>query len=106
MARMNEESAQERVNLYVYFRIRADVSSGTARSRILAMQQALAGRSGVQGRLMRRREEGGTWMEVYEAVPNPAVFEAELQAAVAESGLLDLIEPGSARHVERFVECA
>ena len=66
------------------------------------MQTALAQESGVDGRLLRRVDGSGTWMEVYDDVPDPDRFERELMAAVARFGLRSLLAPGAERHVERF----
>jgi 3-methyladenine DNA glycosylase/8-oxoguanine DNA glycosylase len=66
------------------------------------MQASLARATGVQGRLLRRVGDDGTWMEIYEAVPEPERFERELAAAVAAGRLEGLLSPGATRHVERF----
>lgn len=66
------------------------------------MQTALAHESGVDGRLLRRVDGSGTWMEVYDDVPDSDRFERELAAAVVRFGLHSLLAPGAERHVERF----
>ncbi|HRQ57986.1 MAG TPA: DUF4936 family protein [Azoarcus taiwanensis] len=90
-------------SIYVYYRLRADVSSETACARIATMQQAVTERTPVTARLMRRLEDTTTWMEIYEHVTNVREFEAVLAEEVAVARLDDLIEPGSARHIEHFV---
>lgn len=92
------------VSIYVYYRLRADVSAEVACARITSMQERVTIRSRSASRLMRRLEDPTTWMEVYEQVGNVREFEAVLAAEVAEAGLDDLIEPGSARHIEHFVD--
>lgn len=90
------------VDLYIYYRV---IDTAEAVARVRALQAAVAARSGVRGRLMRRRDEDATLMEIYPAVLDPAAFEAVLEEEVASHGLAELIEPGTARHVERFI-CA
>lgn len=99
-------SDSSRTHYFIYYRIRAGVDAPDARAQVRAMQLALAGRTGVAGRLMERRDDGVTWMEIYEGIMDPAVFDEALDSETAAHQLADLIEPGSARHVERFVECA
>ena len=89
---------------YVYFRIRHEVDHDDARQRIRAMQLRITERTGVPSRLMSRLDDADTWMEVYEPVTDHLAFEAALQAEVDSAGFQSLIEPGSARHVERFTD--
>ena len=51
---------------------------------------------------MTKREEPNLWMEVYEAVSDSAAFEHALDNAVQELQLVQLLAPGSLRHVECF----
>ena len=67
-----------------------------------SLQAALARATGVPGRLLRRVEDDGTWMEIYEGVADAEGFERELAAAVARARLETLLAPGAVRHVERF----
>ena len=85
---------------YIYYRTTA--SAAQVREAVGAMQTALAHESGVGGRLLRRVDGSGTWMEVYEDVPDPERFELELAAAVVRFGLRSLLAPGAERHVEQF----
>lgn len=86
--------------LYVYYK--AAPSPETA-ERVREMQAELAATSGVRGRLMRRRDAPGTWMEIYEDIGAFEPFEAALDDAVARHRLADLLAPGERRHAERFV---
>jgi len=43
-------------------------------------------------------------MEIYRGVRDRQAFEAALEAAVEANRLDEIIEPGSARHLECFVE--
>lgn len=92
------------MSYYVYYRLRAGMDHAEALVRITAMQQALQERTGVAGRLLARRDDDATWMEIYEPVVDPLPFEHALQQAVESADVPALIEPGSARHMERFVE--
>jgi hypothetical protein len=88
-------------SLYVYYKTAPEAEVAP---RVHAMQRELARQSGVQGRLMRRRDDAATWMEVYEGLVDLDRFEATLADAVARHGLDDLVRPGERRHAERFVE--
>lgn len=87
------------VELYIYYRV-DDVAAAIERAQ--AMQQALATRSGIRGRLMQRRDDAHTLMEIYPGVTDAAAFETALAEAVTACGLDALVQPGTARHVERF----
>jgi hypothetical protein len=88
-------------SLYVYYKTAPDAAVAP---RVHGMQSELARRSGVQGRLMRRRDDACTWMEIYEGIGDLEAFEATLAEAVARHGLEDLPRPGERRHAERFVD--
>ncbi|NMG31538.1 DUF4936 family protein [Aromatoleum evansii] len=94
------------VHYYVYYRVRADAEHEDAEATVRAMQAALERRTGVAGRLLERRDDAVTWMEVYEGVADPEAFEAALRIETDAHQVADLVEPGAARHTERFVECA
>lgn len=86
---------------FIYYRTTA--AADEIRKRVGDMQRALAQESGITGRLMHRADDPTTWMEVYEAVPDPASFERSLDAAVLQFGLGRLLGADGRRHVERFV---
>ena len=85
---------------YVYYRSAA--APAAVREAVVAMQASLARATGVQGRLLRRVENDGTWMEIYESVADPERFERELAAAAAGARIEALLAPGATRHIERF----
>jgi Domain of unknown function (DUF4936) len=85
---------------YVYYRSAA--APAAVREAVVAMQASLARATGVHGRLLRRVEDDGTWMEIYETVADPERFERALAVAAADAGLEALLAPGATRHVERF----
>ena len=62
---------------------------------VQALFSALEKRCGVRGRWMRRRDDPGTFMEVYEDVKDEAGFEALLERESAGLGLQ--------RKLERFI---
>lgn len=86
--------------LYVYYKTSADA---VVAPRVGAMQAQIARLTGVRGRLLRRRDDPGTWMEIYDDIGSFESFEPLLAAAIAEHGLEDLVRPGERRHAERFV---
>lgn len=69
---------------------------------IAAMMADLSRRTGVSGRLLVRRDEPATWMEIYEDVADAAMFERELSGAVVRHGIARLDGMGN-RHIEAFV---
>ena len=85
---------------YVYYRSAA--APAAVREAVVAMQAAVARATGVQGRLLRRVDDDGTWMEIYESVADPERFERELADAAAGARLEALLAPGAIRHIERF----
>jgi hypothetical protein len=84
------------LNYYVYYRIAPDQAAGL-KPRVDALFAAIERQFGVRGRWMRRRDDPGTYMEVYEDVKDEAGFEALLEREGARLGLQ--------RKVERF-QCA
>ncbi len=81
---------------YVYYRVDADRLPALRRD-VERLFETIEGATGVRGRWLRRRDEPGTYMEVYEDVSDDGAFEALLEREAAALGL--------ERHVERFV-CA
>jgi IMP cyclohydrolase len=83
-------------NYYVYYRVdpvRLDELRGAIERLFATVEREI----GVRGSWMRRRDEAGTYMEVYEGVKDERAFEALLAREAASLGL--------ERKVERFV-CA
>lgn len=90
-----------KLNYYIYYRVPAE-NAARARAAVSAMQRELSDIVGIGGRLMRRRDDETTWMEIYENVADTERFEAELGALVERHGLAALLAPGSARKREVF----
>lgn len=86
---------------YVYYRVPA-VNAVRAREAVGALQRALSDATGIGGRLLRRRDDETTWMEIYEDVPDGARFETKLAELVERHGISALLAPGSSRKQEVF----
>ena len=84
------------MNYYVYYRV-APEDAAQLRPKVEALFASIEKNCGVRGRWMRRRDDPGTYMEVYEDVKEEAGFEALLEREGAKLGLQ--------RKVERF-QCA
>lgn len=84
-------------SLYLYYKV-ANFDAGLYR-RLLALQQELCSRCGVSARLLRRRDDPTTWMEVYEDIADDTAFAASLAEAAERHGVSALI---GARHAEWF----
>ncbi len=98
-------SADAEIHYYIYYRIRNAIDADDAQASVRAMQAALAKRTGVTGRLLRRAHDTMTWMEIYEGVTDPNAFEAALRAETESHRLDALVDTGGVRHIERFSEC-
>lgn len=92
--------------VFIYYRLDEDCNRDSAHRSIRGMQEAVAARTGVKGRLLMRRDDALTWMEVYAGVTDVEGLERALDAVGRELGVGIWIEPGSTRNVERFIECA
>jgi len=90
-----------KLNFYIYYRVPAQ-NADRARAAVNALQRELSDNAGVGGRLLRRRDDETTWMEIYENVQDGARFEAELAKLVERHGLAALLVPGSSRKQEVF----
>ena len=88
------------VHYYVWYRVTGDASA--ARAAVDAALHDVFRLSGVAGRVLVRRDDPRTWMEVYEHVGDDALFERELAAAVSRHHVAQHAE-GGVRHVEPFV---
>ena len=86
---------------YIYYRVPAG-NAVRAREVISALQRELSEATGVGGRLLRRRDDETTWMEIYESVHDSSRFESKLAELVERHGLLALLAPGSSRKQEIF----
>jgi hypothetical protein len=90
-----------KLNFYIYYRVPVQ-NAERARVAVNELQRELSGIAGISGRLLRRRDDETTWMEIYENVQDGARFEAELASLVERHGLAALLVPGSSRKQEVF----
>ena len=86
-------------NYYVWYRLDGD--GGEAHKAIDAMLKDMFVHAGVLGRVLVRRDDPRTWMEVYENVADARLFEEKLHAAVHRHDVARFAENG--RHLEPFV---
>jgi hypothetical protein len=86
---------------YIYYRVPAG-NAVRAREVVGALQRELSEATGIGGRLLRRRDDETTWMEIYESVHDSSRFESKLAELVERHGLLSLLAPGSSRKQEIF----
>lgn len=88
---------------YIYYRVDA-AKTGACAVAVEYLLDAMHKKTGIQGRVMKKRNEPLLWMEVYENVTDEAGFEWELAEAVTGSGIGKLLQEGSSRHTECFSE--
>ena len=86
---------------YIYYRVAAQQAE-SCEVRVLELITALKERTGVAGRLLKKRSEPLLWMEVYENVRDDAKFELELEQAAAQSKFGECLQEGTARRLECF----
>ena len=90
-------------HFYVWYTVRGDLREAVIA--VHALFDTVQSRTGVAGRLLARRDEPSTWMEVYENVDDTGGFGRMLDRLAAEHGVLSFIEDGR-RHTERFAALA
>jgi hypothetical protein len=86
---------------YIYYRVdpaRATAGEPCVRELLAAVRE----KTGIEGRLMKKRGEPNLWMEVYENVVEAGQFEWELADACGRLKIQELLLPGTVRHVECF----
>ena len=91
--------AQGEAHVYVYYRVAADTAR--ARAAVAALLAAVAGATGVAGRLLARCDDAATWMEIYEPVPDATAFLRQL-AALAHAHRVAGFAVDGERHTECF----
>jgi hypothetical protein len=88
-------------NYYVYYRVDA-AKTGPCAVAIEFLLDAMKRETGIAGRVLKKRNEPLLWMEIYENVEDEAKFEWALAEAATASGIANLLQAGSSRHVECF----
>ena len=87
------------LSYYIYYRVARPAQAQTL---VRDIQAALKSRTGIAGRLLRKRDDPTTWMEVYEGVGDIGAFEQCLAAAVQTTNFAAVLETGGVRHMECF----
>lgn len=88
---------------YIYYRVAPD-KAAACEPIVKALLAAVERATGVAGRLLKKSSEPLLWMEAYEKVAEAEAekFEMELAGAAARLGVLDFLQPESARRTECF----
>jgi hypothetical protein len=87
------------LSYYIYYRV---AQPAQARTLVRDIQAALKSRMDIAGRLLTKRDDPTTWMEIYEGVGEASAFEQCLAAAVQETNFAAVLETGDVRHMECF----
>jgi hypothetical protein len=88
---------------FVYYKIRA-ARLEELRRLVEKLFAAVERETGVRGRWMHRRDDPGTYMEVYENVREAARFETLLEQQVSRLGISRCLAVDAARRTEIFVD--
>ncbi|HEV7390145.1 MAG TPA: DUF4936 family protein [Burkholderiales bacterium] len=81
---------------------RVDRSVRECEQRVLELLSIIKSRTAITGRLLKKRAEPFSWMEVYENVRDDALFELALENAASQLSIRRYLEPGSRRRLECF----
>jgi hypothetical protein len=92
------------LSYYIYYRV---AQPAQAQTLVRDIQAALKDKTGIDGRLLRKRDDPSTWMEIYEGVGDIDAFEQCLAAAVQGTNFAAVLVTGGTRHAECFEDsCA
>jgi uncharacterized protein DUF4936 len=89
-------------HFYVWYTVTSERAAAVRA--VAALIAAVEDATGIAGRVLARRDDASTWMEVYENVGEPAAFERALSALVQRHDVARI--SGGIRHVERFAALA
>ena len=92
---------QARLGYYIYYRIAAGQAENAKRI-VAALQEDLRGQTGVSGRLLHRRDDPATCMEIYEGITDEPAFDASLAVALDRCRFYSVLAAGSHRVTEIF----
>ncbi|MFC3624994.1 DUF4936 family protein [Vogesella amnigena] len=84
------------LSLYIYYRVDGNILPIQQQANALLAE--IQKKTEVEGRLLRRRDDAHTWMEIYEPISDIAAFSTVLRAAVCRQPLLAALQ----RHEEWF----
>jgi hypothetical protein len=89
---------------YIYYRV---AQPAQAQTLVRHIQAALKAGTGIDGRLLRKRDDPSTWMEIYEGVGEIDAFEQCLTAAVQATNFAAVLVTDGVRRMECFEDsCA
>jgi hypothetical protein len=92
------------LSYYIYYRVSQPAQAQTL---VRHVQAALKSRTGIDGRLLRKRDDPSTWMEIYEGVDDAGMFEQCLAAILQAENFTAVLVAGGVRHMECFEDsCA
>ena len=92
------------LSYYIYYRVTAPAQ---ARKLVRHIQSALKSETGVDGRLLTKRDDPSMWMEIYEGVGDGGKFEQALGVILQAADFSSALAAGSVRHMECFEDsCA
>ena len=89
------------LNYYIYYRVPPE-HSAAAKAAVQQIQDEIATRCDITGRLLTKRDEPNLWMEIYEQVSS-AAFEEALALAENKAGIAALLGGDGTRHRECFI---
>ena len=89
-------------SFYVYYDVSVQ-NEDKVRTAVRNLQRAIADATGIQGRLLCRRDKCETWMEVYEGVSDGSAFQSVLDSEVKLQCFAQLLAPHSQRTTEVFI---
>ena len=92
------------LSYYIYYRVAAPAQ---ARKLVQHIQSALKIETGIDGRLLTKRDDPSMWMEIYEGVDDGGKFEQALAVILQAANFSSALAASSVRRMECFEEsCA
>ena len=87
------------LSYYIYYRVAAPAQ---ARKLVRHIQSALKIETGIEGRLLTKRDDPSMWMEIYEGVGDGGKFDQALGVILQSADFSSALAAGSVRHMECF----
>ena len=87
------------LSYYIYYRV---AQPAQAQKLVRRIHAALKDQTGIDGRLLRKRDDPTTWMEIYEGVGDAGAFERCLAAAVQATSFAAVLVTDGVRQTECF----
>jgi len=88
-------------SIFIYYKVTSQ-NEKPVRAAAETLLKAVAMATGIEGRLMCRRDKPETWMEVYEGIPDADAFLAALDKALAGVKFAEVLGPDMRRMTELF----